>query len=80
MCVGCRKRRATCELIRLARHDGDVQVGARVGRGAWICADSPLCAEEALRGARLSKALRIPISPARLAGLQDSLGVRKGTR
>jgi predicted RNA-binding protein YlxR (DUF448 family) len=73
MCVGCRTRRETSAMIRVARRGCDVVVGEPTGRGAWICLDSPRCVEEALRGGRLSKALRMPISPARLAGLKDSL-------
>jgi predicted RNA-binding protein YlxR (DUF448 family) len=74
MCVACRQRRPTSQLIRLARNEDDVHLGVKDGRGAWLCADSPRCAEEALKGGRLSKALRTAISPARLAGLKDSFG------
>ncbi|WP_366526352.1 DUF448 domain-containing protein [Ferrimicrobium sp.] len=75
MCVGCRRRRPTSELIRLAAYDGDVCLRVGYGRGAWLCSDSRRCAEETFRGGRLSKALRIPIPPARLARLKDSFGV-----
>ncbi len=74
MCVGCRQRRPTSQLIRLAWHEDDVRLGVKNGRGAWLCAGSRECAEGALKGGRLSKALRTAISPARLAGLKDSFG------
>ncbi|WP_370633998.1 YlxR family protein [Deinococcus sp. RIT780] len=44
-CVACRRRRPQAEFTRLARVGGvwGPQSGVRVGRGAYVCADSPDC-------------------------------------
>lgn len=55
-CVACRRRRPQAELIRLARTPAGwaLQGGARTGRGAYVCADSPACWQEK----RLQRAFR----------------------
>ncbi|ADV67699.1 YlxR family protein [Deinococcus maricopensis] len=53
-CVACRRKRPQADLTRLTRVlDGwTLQRGARAGRGAYVCADSPACwAERRLRRA-----------------------------
>lgn len=49
-CVACRRKRPQGEFVRLSRLDGQWQIGgpsntggARTGRGAYVCADSPDC-------------------------------------
>ncbi len=60
-CLGCRRRRAKRELVRLARGpDGVVVVdvaGRRPGRGAYVCAKAG-CTERALKTGRLAQAFR----------------------
>jgi predicted RNA-binding protein YlxR (DUF448 family) len=44
--------------------DGGLAVGVGLeGRGAWLCRDTPGCAELADRRRAFSKALRHPITP-----------------
>jgi len=60
-CLGCRRRRAKRELVRLARRgDGSVVVdvrGVQPGRGAYVCGVSE-CVERALKTGRLGHAFR----------------------
>jgi predicted RNA-binding protein YlxR (DUF448 family) len=60
-CLGCRRRRAKRELVRLARRpDGIVVVdaaGTGPGRGAYVCGE-PDCVERALKTGRLAHAFR----------------------
>jgi uncharacterized protein len=60
-CLGCRRRRAKRELVRLARRpDGIVVVdtaGTGPGRGAYVCGE-PECVERALKAGRLAHAFR----------------------
>jgi predicted RNA-binding protein YlxR (DUF448 family) len=60
-CLGCRRRRAKRDLVRLVRRsDGVVVVdaeGCRPGRGAYVCAE-PDCTERALKTGRLAHAFR----------------------
>ncbi|GAA0520685.1 YlxR family protein [Deinococcus depolymerans] len=44
-CVACRRRRPQSEFTRLTRTAAGwaLRPGARVGRGAYVCADSPDC-------------------------------------
>ena len=60
-CLGCRRRRAKRELVRLVRRADGVVVrdasGGAAGRGAYVCADAA-CLERLLKGGRLSHALR----------------------
>lgn len=55
-CVACRKKRPQAEFVRVTRTPEGWQVlaGVRVGRGAYVCADSPACWEEK----RLRRAFR----------------------
>jgi predicted RNA-binding protein YlxR (DUF448 family) len=60
-CLGCRQRRRKRELVRLVRRADGVVVcdasGGAAGRGAYVCRDAA-CLERALKGGRLSQALR----------------------
>jgi predicted RNA-binding protein YlxR (DUF448 family) len=53
------------ELVRVVHSgDGGLAVGAGLeGRGAWLCRDTPGCAELADRHRAFSRALRHPITP-----------------
>ena len=62
-CIGCRERRPKLALVRLVRDaDGVVTVDTRhraPGRGAYVCATTE-CVERAVKGGRLTHALRKP--------------------
>ncbi|GAA5502885.1 hypothetical protein Dxin01_02632 [Deinococcus xinjiangensis] len=47
-CVACRRKRPQPDFVRLSKVAGvwTVQVGGRVGRGAYVCADNPACWQE----------------------------------
>ncbi|MGB9866913.1 MAG: RNase P modulator RnpM [Bacillota bacterium] len=72
-CVGCGARKPKRELIRVVRMpDGQVVVdptGKKSGRGAYICA-SGSCLMEAVKSARLSKALEVDMPPDLVEQLQ----------
>ncbi|NMD42573.1 MAG: YlxR family protein [Firmicutes bacterium] len=65
ICVGCRTKKPKRELIRLVRTpEGELRLdpGGKIsGRGAYICRQQS-CLEEALKGRRLEKNLRHPLS------------------
>jgi predicted RNA-binding protein YlxR (DUF448 family) len=62
-CIGCRRKAAQCELIRIARRpDGTLAIGRTLpGRGAWLCAGSLPCFELAVRRHGFAKALRATV-------------------
>ncbi|NMA92395.1 MAG: YlxR family protein [Firmicutes bacterium] len=64
-CVGCREKKSKRELIRIVRTPaGEVTVdltGKQSGRGAYIC-PRVACLEKAIKGRRLEKNLRVPIT------------------
>ncbi|AIZ45472.1 hypothetical protein QR90_10815 [Deinococcus radiopugnans] len=47
-CVACRRKRPQQDFLRVTRVDGRwaVRAGNRVGRGAYVCADTPECWQE----------------------------------
>lgn len=55
-CVACRRKRPQAQFVRVTRTAEGWRVlpGARTGRGAYVCADSPACWEEK----RLRRAFR----------------------
>jgi len=54
--------------------EGGLAVGRHLpGRGAWLCAGSPACAEEAGRRGALSRALRAPVSSQAVVALGEQL-------
>lgn len=74
-CIACRKKGPQGSFIRLGRTPaGDVATG-RVGRGAYFCA-SRICAEEALRKDRLSRALRCAVTDAAKDRIREELECR----
>lgn len=61
-CVGCGRRVARGDLVRIVAADGSATVDPRCdrpGRGAWIHPD-PRCIERARSRKALTRALRIP--------------------
>ncbi len=73
-CVGCRAVRPKRELVRIVRTpEESVAVdgtGKRSGRGAYLCPKRD-CWEKALAEGRVSRALRVSISPETRVRLQE---------
>ncbi|MCG9967766.1 YlxR family protein [Pelotomaculum terephthalicicum JT] len=65
MCVGCQEMKPKRKLIRLVRTPDDTieidLTGKRSGRGAYICPGED-CFKKAVKGKKLEKALKSPIS------------------
>jgi len=63
-CVGCRRRAGIDELVRIVRlPDGSLRIGRTLpGRGAWLCAGSLECLNQAAQRNAFSRALRSPVS------------------
>lgn len=72
-CVGCRRRSAPHELLRIAvTRDGQVLVGQGPGRGAWCC--SVECFDRALARRALGRALRHDLTNDDIARVRARLG------
>ncbi len=65
-CIGCRQSQPKRELVRLVRNqEGQLvidETGKQNGRGAYLCQQLS-CWEAILKGAQLSKALKMDIGP-----------------
>jgi predicted RNA-binding protein YlxR (DUF448 family) len=63
------------ELVRVIRRDdGTLDVGRHLpGRGAWLCAGSIDCFDQAVRRNAFTRALRAPVEPASVASLRARL-------
>ncbi|SFG49662.1 hypothetical protein SAMN05660649_01835 [Desulfotomaculum arcticum] len=65
MCLGCQEMKSKRELIRVVRTPEETveidPTGKRSGRGAYVCPNNE-CLEKAIKGKRLEKALKQPIS------------------
>lgn len=73
-CVGCRRKADPAELVRIARTPaGGLEIGAGAGRGAWLCAGSVECFDEAVRRRALGRALRRPVTDAEAAEFRAKL-------
>jgi predicted RNA-binding protein YlxR (DUF448 family) len=74
-CIGCRRTTGPAGLVRVARRpDGSLAVGrSEPGRGAWLCAASITCFEDAVRRRAFSRALRSEVSAQELAWLRERL-------
>jgi len=74
-CIGCRRTTGPAGLVRVARRpDGSLAVGrSEPGRGAWLCAASVTCFEDAVRRRAFSRALRCEVSAQELAWLRGRL-------
>jgi len=61
-------------LVRIARApDGSLVVGPGPGRGAWLCAGSPGCFEQAVRRRALGRALRRDVDGDEIERLRATL-------
>jgi predicted RNA-binding protein YlxR (DUF448 family) len=76
MCVGCQEMKPKKELIRIVRTpESSIEIdptGKKAGRGAYIC-PQVVCLEQAVKGKRLEKAFRHPVSPDIVTALKDGL-------
>jgi predicted RNA-binding protein YlxR (DUF448 family) len=73
-CVGCRRRGAPAELVRLTCDPvtAALVVGRSApGRGAWVC--GPACLATAARRGALARALRAAPDPASIERARRSL-------
>ena len=77
-CIGCRRKAAPDELVRvIRREDGRLEVGRTLpGRGAWVCAGSPACVESAQRRRAFDRALRGPVDPRSVERLRAEVAER----
>jgi len=74
-CVGCRRVRPQAELVRVVATPTGVQVGRGLpGRGAWLCAGSSACVEEAVRRRSLARALRTQVGEEAVERLRQVSG------
>ena len=73
-CIGCRRRAAKSELVRIVRSpDEGVRLdpgGHAAGRGAYVCSNIG-CLEEAIRRRRVERALRAAIEASALERLKE---------
>jgi len=76
-CIGCRRKNDQDLLIRISRDsNGEIVLSPekhRTGRGAYVCLRAE-CVEAALKGDRLGRALKWPVSPEDKAILKQALG------
>ncbi|MEL7210028.1 MAG: YlxR family protein [Actinomycetota bacterium] len=77
-CVGCRRRRPATVLVRVVRRgDGSLSVGRTLpGRGAWLCAGSTECLDEAIRRSAFSRAFRAEVAADDAESLRNRLADR----
>ncbi|MCP5025956.1 MAG: YlxR family protein [Actinomycetia bacterium] len=61
-CIGCRVVRPSSELTRIGRGPSGWTLAPGGGRGAWVCAGSQSCLEQALGRGRLARALRSEVT------------------
>ncbi len=76
-CIGCGGKYPKYSLLRIGRtKDGEIKVGIKEGRGAYIC-HREQCLRKALRGDKLAKALKVKgeLSPAFLQTLLKEIEV-----
>lgn len=74
-CVGCRKRAAKADLLRIVRSAAGARVdlvGSASGRGAYVHPDAA-CADAALRRGAVASALRSGLSQEELARLRNEI-------
>jgi predicted RNA-binding protein YlxR (DUF448 family) len=82
VCVGCQEPKGKKELVRIVRTpEGNVEIdrtGKKAGRGTYIC-PSKLCLEAAVRGKRIERSLKHPVSAAVVAELKEQLHGEAGS-
>lgn len=64
-CLGCRRKTSQADLLRVSRNSSGVLTLTkgmdRYGRGAYVCARKA-CLDIAIKGDRLARALRKPVT------------------
>jgi predicted RNA-binding protein YlxR (DUF448 family) len=74
--VGCRRVDDPAALVRVfVDRDGEPQLGAGPGRGAWLCRPPAAlgCLDAAARRGALDRALRTPVTAPGLVALRAKL-------
>ena len=83
MCVGCLEMRPKKELIRLVRtpNEGIIldSTGKKPGRGVYLCARQD-CLTKALKGNKLEKGLKQPLTEELVQRLKIGLGYDYSTK
>jgi len=66
---------STDGLVRVVRGlDGELRRGVGLpGRGAWLCAATPSCVDQAARREAFGRALRAPVAPEVVDRLREGL-------
>jgi uncharacterized protein len=81
ICIGCQSPKNKRELVRIVRTpEGNVEVdttGKKAGRGTYLCR-SRSCLDAAVKGKRIERSLKHPVSPAVVAELAEQLPVVDG--
>ncbi len=76
ICIGCQEKLPKKELVRIVRTpEGEVTLdssGKKPGRGAYICPNES-CFQKAIKGKRVEKNLRHPISNELVADISAML-------
>lgn len=74
-CVGCQEKKPKREMLRIIRTpEGKVEIdttGKKSGRGSYLCYNIS-CLKEALKKKRISKSLKIDLSPEIIKELEES--------
>jgi predicted RNA-binding protein YlxR (DUF448 family) len=75
-CIGCQEQKNKRELVRIVRTpEGNVELdptGKKAGRGTYLC-KSRACLDKAVKGKRIEKSLKHPVSPAVVLELSEQL-------
>lgn len=75
-CIGCQEQKNKRELVRIVRTpEGNVELdpsGKKAGRGTYICRKRS-CLDAAVKGKRIERNLKHPVSPAIVQELMEQL-------
>ncbi len=76
ICIGCQSPKNKRELVRIVRTpEGNVEIdltGKKAGRGTYLCRDRS-CLTAAVKGKRIERSLKHPVSPAVVSELAEQL-------
>ena len=77
-CVGCRRTCSPDQLVRVTRTAGGSLAVGRMhpGRGAWLCRDSPVCVEQAVKRKAFDRAFRGRVEGREVERIRTALGSR----
>jgi predicted RNA-binding protein YlxR (DUF448 family) len=75
-CIGCQEQKNKRELVRIVRTPEGIveldQTGKKAGRGTYICKRRS-CLDAAVKGKRIERSLKHPVSPAVVQELAEQL-------